>query len=152
MAIIQLYYQLTQETMALDLIPKSFWAFPSLRPWFEDEDWLTSLPNSTSGLSISEDDKHVYVEAHMPGLKADDIDLTFQRGELWISGDRKEEEKDKKRKYYRLASSSYSYRVMVPGEVDDKTAPEASYKDGVMTVVFRKADKVLPKKIVVKNV
>ena len=135
----------------MDLIPRSFWAFPSLRPWFEDEDWLTSLPTSSSGLSVSEDDKHVYVEAHMPGLKSDDIDVTFQKGELWIQGERQEEDKDKNKKYYRLANSSYSYRIVVPGEVDDKSDPEASYKDGVMTVTFKKAAKAEPKKIAVKK-
>ena len=134
-----------------DLLPKSFWAFPSLRPWFEDEDWLASLPQSSSGLSISEDDKNVYVEAQMPGLNNDDIEVTYHKGELWIRGEKKEEENDKKRKYYRLASSAYSYRVIVPGDVDEKHEPEASYKDGVMTVTFKKAAKIQPKKISVKK-
>lgn len=114
--------------MSFDLIPKSFWAFPSLRPWFEDEDWITSLPTNSSGLSISEDDKNVYVEANMPGLKAGDIDVTFKNGELWIQGDKKEEESDKKKKYYRMASSSYSYRILVPGEVNDKDTQRQATK------------------------
>ncbi len=137
--------------MITDLVPKSFWAFPSVKPWFDDEDWLTSLPSSSSGLSVSEDEKSVFIEAHMPGLKPEDIEVTFQKGELWIRGDRKEEEKDKGRKYYRYASSSYSYRVLIPGEVDDKAEPEAEYKDGVMSITFPKAAKVLPKKIAVKK-
>lgn len=137
--------------MAFDLIPKSFWAFPSLRPWFEDEDWISNLPTTSSGLSVSEDDKNVYVEAHMPGLKASDIDVTFKNGELWIQGEKEEEEKDKKKKYYRMASSSYSYRVMVPGEVNEKDEPAASYKDGVMTITFKKAPQSEPRKITVKK-
>lgn len=137
--------------MAFDLVPKSFWAFPSLRPWFEDEDWITSLPTTSSGLSVSEDDKFVYVEAHMPGLKAEDIDVTFKNGELWIQGDKKEEEKDKKKKYYRMASSSYSYRLLVPGNVDETEDPDASYKDGIMAITFKKVPIKEPKKIAVKK-
>lgn len=137
--------------MSVDLVPKSFWSFPTLRPWLDDEDWLTTQPNTQSGLSVSEDDKNVYIEAHLPGLKAEDIDVTFHKGELWVKGDRKEEEKDSKRKYYRLASSSYSYRVMVPGDVDDTQEPDASYKDGVMTITFKKSSKAEPKKISVKK-
>ncbi len=137
--------------MAFDLIPKSFWAFPSIRPWFEDEDWLGSLPTSSSGLSVSEDNNHVFVEASMPGLKTDDIEVTFNKGELWIHGDRKEEEKDKSRKFYRMASSEYSYRVMVPGEVNDNAEPEVSYKDGILTATFKKSLKEEPKKIAVKK-
>jgi HSP20 family protein len=137
--------------MAFDLVPQSFWSFPSLRPWLDDEDWLTSLPSTPSGLSISEDDKHVFVEAHLPGLKSEDIDVTYHKGELWIKGDKKDEEKDKNRKFYRTASSSYSYRVMVPGDVDESKEPDASYKDGVMTVTFDKLAKTQPKKIAVKK-
>ncbi len=137
--------------MAFDLIPKSFWAFPSIRPWFEDEDWLGSLPTSNSGLSVSEDNNHVFVEANMPGLKPEDIEVTFNKGELWIRGDRKEEEKDKARKYYRMASSEYSYRVVVPGEVQEHAEPEVSYKDGVLVATFKKAPKEQPKKIAVKK-
>lgn len=137
--------------MSFDLVPKSFWAFPSLRPWFEDEDWLGSLPTTTSGLSVSEDDKNIFVEANMPGLKADDIEVTFQKGELWIRGARKDEEKDKERKYYRMASSEYSYRVLVPGEIEDKAEPEVNYKDGVLTATFKKIPEAKPKKIVVKK-
>lgn len=137
--------------MSNDLVPRSFWAFPSIKPWFDDEDWISSIPSSSSGLSVSEDDKKVYVEAHMPGLKAEDIDITFQKGELWIQGEKKEEEKDKDKKYYRMATSSYSYRVLVPGEIDEKDEPEASYKDGVMTITLNKSAKMLPKKISVKK-
>ncbi len=137
--------------MAFDLVPKSFWAFPSLRPWFDDEDWLSTLPGTPSGLSISEDDKNVYVEANLPGLKADDIDVTYHKGELWIKGDRKEEEKDKNRKFYRMASSSYSYRIIVPGDVDTSKEPDASYDNGIMTVTFKKLDEIKPKKIAVKK-
>ena len=137
--------------MAFDLIPKSFWAFPSIRPWFEDEDWLGNLPTTTSGLSVAEDDKNVYIEANMPGLKADNIEVTFQKGELWIRGERKEEEKDKDRKYYRMASSEYSYRVMIPGEVEEKAEPSVNYKDGVLTATFKKVAKSEPKRISVKK-
>lgn len=87
----------------------------------------------------------------MPGLKAEDIDITFKNGELWVQGERKEEEKDKKKKYYRMASSSYSYRILVPGNVDEKDEPEASYKDGIMTVTFKKVPVTEPKKITVKK-
>ena len=137
--------------MAMDLLPKSFWAFPSIRPWFDDDDWLTTLPSSPSGLSISEDDDHLYVEAQLPGLKTDDIDVTFHKGELWIKGGKKEEEKDKKRKYYRMASSDFSYRIMVPGEIDESKEPDAKYENGVMTVTFRKSARSEPKKITVKK-
>lgn len=55
-----------------------FWDFPLLRDEYFD--------NSLSGLTVSEDDGHIYVEAHVPG-KIDtksDIQATCKDGLLKI--------------------------------------------------------------------
>ena len=138
--------------MAYDIVPGSFWSFPSFRIpsiFDEEDDWA---PASTpSGISISEDDKFVYVSAAMPGVTENDIDITFNKGVLWIKGETKTEEEDKKRKFYRRASGSFSYRIAVPGETDTRSEPEATYKNGVMTVKFAKSPASQPKKISVKK-
>lgn len=140
--------------MSLSIVPNSFWQFPSLRLpslWDDDQDW--DLSSSPSGLSVSEDDKKIYVKASVPGIKPDDVEITYDpdKGVLSIAGEAKEEEEDKKRKFYRKASSSFSYRVLVPGKVDDKEEPEAICKDGIMTVTFNKVPETKPKKIAVKK-
>ncbi len=134
--------------MAFDLIPSSFWRFPNLPSLSSDEDWAVAPIGSPSGLSISEDDKHVYVAAAMPGVDPKDVEITFDKGVLWVKGETREEEKAKK--FYRKASSAFSYRVMVPGDIDDKTEPEATNKHGVVTVVFVKKPQAQPKKITIK--
>lgn len=128
------------------LVPKSLWRFPSI---FEDleEDLLPST-TTISGLSISEDEKNVYVEAAVPGLDPKDIEVTFDKGILSISGEKIEEEKEKK--FYRKATSSFSYRALVPGEVDLAKEPRAEAKNGVMRVTFKKIPESAPKKIAVK--
>jgi len=136
--------------MAFDLIPSSFWTFPAFRfpsLWEEEEKELTA--GVPSGLSVSEDEKNIYVEAALPGIDPKDIEVTFDKGILWIKGEAKEEEK--KKKYYRKASRSFSYRVAVPGEIDEKVEPEAKCKNGVMTVTFAKSPKTQPKRITVKT-
>jgi len=130
--------------MGYDLIPNRFLSFPSI--WNDDDDWITPA-SSPSGLSVSEDDKNIFIEASLPGIKPENIDVTFQDGYLWIKGEVKEEEKDKSRKYYREATKSFSYRVAVPGEVDSSIDPVAKYKHGIMTVSFTKSPKAQPKKI-----
>lgn len=134
--------------MTLDLIPRSFLRFPAF--WDEDEDWLP-MTSGSSGLSVSEDDKHVYVEAAVPGLDPKDIEVTFHKGVLWIKGEAKEEKEDKARKYYRRAARSFSYQVAVPGVIDESVEPEAEYKDGIMAVTFKKQPTVAPKKLTVKK-
>lgn len=134
--------------MAFDLIPKSYWSYPKLINWDDDDDWL-SFPSNPGGLSVSEDDKNVYVSAHVPGIDPKDIEVTFDKGMLWIKGETKTEEKGKK--FYRKSANSFSYRVNVPGEIDNENEPTASCKNGVMTVTFVKSPKTQPKKIAVKS-
>jgi HSP20 family protein len=124
--------------------------FTFISPWLE-EDWFPSFGAKESGLSVSEDASNIYVEAALPGIKPEDIEITFDKGMVWIKGQRKEEEKDKKRSFYRKATSSFSYHLSLPGNVDEKKEPEASYKDGIMTMTFKKAKEKEPKKIKVKK-
>jgi HSP20 family protein len=138
--------------MAYDLIPNRLLSFPQIQLpsiWNDDDDWLTA-PSNPSGLSISEDEKKVYIEAALPGIDPKNVEITFQDGYLWIRGEVKEEEKDKNRKYYREATKSFSYRVAVPGDVDTTIDPSATYKHGVMTIAFMKSAKSQPKKIQVQ--
>jgi len=134
--------------MPYDLVPTHrLFNFPSV--WNEDDDFLTSV-NTNSGLSISEDDNNIYVEASLPGIDPKNIDITFHDGNLWIKGDSKDEEKDKSRKYYRESTKSFSYKVAVPGEIDHNQEPTANYKHGVMKIAFMKSPKSQPKKIQIK--
>jgi HSP20 family protein len=91
----------------------------------------------------------VYVEASVPGVDPDKIEVSYDKGVLWIRG-QQEQEKGGDRKYYRKASSSFSYRMAIPGNVDENKDPEATYKNGIMKVTFNKVPEPQPKKIAVK--
>lgn len=134
--------------MAIDIVPGAFWRGTSLPSFWDDEDW--NLPtNQPGGLTISEDEKRVYVEAAVPGVDPKNVEITFDKGVVWIKGEIKEVEE--KKKYYRKATSSFSYRVAVPGDIDLKVEPEATMKNGIMTVAFTKSAVAQPKKIQVKG-
>lgn len=141
--------------MTNDITPRSFWSFPSFRiPSIldmenEENEWMT-IPGFSNGLTIAEDEAKVYISASLPGVKQDDVDITFDKGNLWIKGEVKEIENDPK-KYYRKASNTFSYRVRVPGELDQNLEPEAIYENGVMTIAFSKVPKSPPKKIQIKS-
>ena len=132
--------------MSVNIIPKNFLSFPNLDLFKDNDDWL--LPsNNHSGLAVSEDEKHIIIEASLPGIEADNIDITYQDGYVWIQGQQKREEKDTKRKYYQKASESFSYRIALPGEIDHQAEPQADLKNGVMTITFSKSPASQPKKI-----
>lgn len=136
-------------------VPRSFWSFPRRFPFsvFEDmeDDWELQELSSPSGLSVSEDDDHFYVEAALPGIKPEELDMTYNKGILWIKGEKKEESEDKKKKFYRKAMNSFSYRVAIPGDVDESREPEAVCKNGVIKVTFFKSKKGPTKKIHIKE-
>ncbi len=139
--------------MSFDLIPRTFLnsssRLPSIFDDFLQDDWTATLPSS--GLTVSEDENTVKVEAAMPGLESSNIEVTMDKGVLWVRGSRQESEEDKKKKFYRKASSSFSYRIVVPGNIDENRDPEAVYKNGIMHVTFHKIAEVQPKKIEVKS-
>ena len=138
--------------MSLSLIPRRLLSFPSLPSMWDDEsDWLDASTPFHNGLSISEDDKNVYVEAALPGIDPAQIEVSYQDGYVWIHGENKAEEKDKQRKYYRQQAQSFSYRVAIPGDIDPTAEPEATCKHGVMRVAFAKSPVRQPKKIQVKR-
>lgn len=135
--------------------PRPFWPFQRHRHPFSflenmEEDWdLPDFTNS-SGLSISEDDEHVFVEASLPGISPQEVDMTYDKGILWIKAEKIEEE-DKKKKFYRKALSTFSYRVAVPGDIDESKQPDAFCKNGILKVIFSKKHKGQAKKIPIKE-
>ncbi len=133
--------------MQLDIIPRSFWNLPSrMSNFFDDEsDWKSFLPSS--GLTISEDDTSVFVETAVPGVDPEKIEVTFDKGILWVRGEAEEVEEDKMKKFYRKASRSFSYRVAVPGVVNEQVEPVVTSKNGILTVVFAKMPESEPKKL-----
>lgn len=135
--------------MAYDLIPDRFLSFPQIKLpsiWNDDDDWTTAS-SRPSGLSISEDDKQIFIEAALPGIDPKNIEVTYQDEYLWIHGTVKEEEKHTDRKYFREATKSFSYRVAIPGEINTTIEPTATYKNGIMIVAFQKSPKSQPKRI-----
>ncbi len=142
--------------MARKHLPRSVWSFPSMRFPFslfeesEEEGWLQDF-SDPSGLSVYEDENTITVEASLPGLKLDEIEMTFEKGVLWIKGEKSEEVEEKNKKYYRKATSSFSYRVAVPGDIDEHREPEALFANGMLKVIFSKTKTHEPKKIQIKK-
>jgi len=130
------------------IIPRSFFSSPFVGDGWSDEELMPF--SSGNGLSITEDEKKVYVEAAVPGVDPKEIELTYDKGILWIKAETKEEENDKKRKVYSQSQRSFSYRVSVPGDIDLNVEPEATYRNGIMTVAFAKTPQAQPKKIQLK--
>ncbi len=121
--------------------------WPNVWDW-DSDDQLPAVVSSDN-LDVYETTDEVVVKANIAGIQDEKVDITFEKGVLWIRAE-EEEEKKEGRKYYRKATRSYSYKVAVPGNIDVKTDPEAIIKNGVVTVTFKKAEEEKPRKISVK--
>jgi HSP20 family protein len=132
------------------LVPHSFFRFPASIPslWEELEDrmsqWMGGEGNT--GVTVSEDDKNVYIEAQLPGLKPDDIDISVHQNTLWIKGEKKEDEEDKDKKFYRRARNTFYYQVELPSQVEENSE-QAQFKDGILKIIFKKTQQSQVRKI-----
>ncbi len=119
--------------------------------FWDDEDFSPSglLNQSNNSLDVYETEGEVVVKANVAGINPEEVDITYEKGVLWISAEKQEEQEDEGKKHYSKSSWNYSYKVAVPGEVDHNTEPKAEVEDGVVTVTFKKAEASKPKKLTV---
>ncbi len=121
-----------------------------LAPWEGRE---TDLLEGMGGprVDVYEDDESVVVNADLPGIKKEDIDLSITGDTLTLKGEKKQEEEIKEEDYHRIerAYGTFQRTITLPAPVNaDKV--EASYTDGVLEVKMPKKEEVKPKKIDVK--
>jgi len=100
---------------------------------------------------VTEDKDNYYVRAELPGLKAEDLDISVTGDTLSISGERKLPAEDEKAKYHRREREAgrFSRILSLPARTDTKKV-EAVCTDGVLTVTLPKAEAAKPKQISVK--
>lgn len=103
-------------------------------------------------LDVEETDKEIVVRAEIPGVKADELDLSIRDNVLVISGEKKESEEKKEKGYVYQERRFGSFRreVPLPSAVDAEKV-DAEYTDGVLHVKLHKTQEALPKKIAVKS-
>jgi len=83
----------------------------------------------------TEDEKAFHVSIELPGMDEKDVDITLSGRLLTIRGEKKEEEKEEGKDFYRRERTFGSFRrtLELPGEVDESKI-EASFKKGVLKV------------------
>jgi HSP20 family protein len=102
-------------------------------------------------MDISEDDEQITVNAELPGMKNDDIDISVQNDMLTISGEKKDERKETGRNFYHSERQygRFQRSLRLPAPVDaDKVA--ATYRDGVLSITLPKSEQARAKRITVQ--
>ncbi len=115
----------------------------------------TELPWSYSDaklpIDMYETAEAVVVKADLPGMKAEDLDITVTGDTLTIKAECAEEQGVKEEQYYRRerCPGTLSRSVQLPNIIntDDATA---NFKDGVLTLTFPKLEEIKAKSISIK--
>lgn len=101
-------------------------------------------------MNLSQDENNYYVEALVPGIEPEDLDLNLMRGALTLSGQRKEDEK-KGYTWHRheRGSGKFMRTVELPDSIDSAKV-DAEYRNGVLLITLPKPKSEQPKKISVR--
>jgi len=104
-------------------------------------------------LNVRQTDKEVIVEADVPGMKQEDIDIEIGENSVSIKGERKatHEEGDKKHSYYHreVSYGSFHRSVTLPVEIDVSNA-KADMEHGTLVISLPKVEPTKPKTIKLK--
>jgi HSP20 family protein len=99
-----------------------------------------------------EEGDDLVIEAHLPGLKPEDIDINVDRGILTISG-KTESEEEKRERHYLLRekrSGRFSRSLQLPATYRTEQC-HASFENGVLRLVFPKAEEAKPRRIQIET-
>lgn len=115
--------------------------------------FVSSMVAPSFKVDISEDEKAIYIDADMPGIKKEDVKISMDDDVLTICTERSHEEEEKKKDYHRIertyGSMSRSFTV---GENVDSDNIDARYDNGVLRIQIpkREPEKKKAKEINVK--
>lgn len=122
-------------------------------------DWFgAELPNGSNGTSvwapavdIREDEKSIFIDAELPGLKREEISVEVENGILSLRGEHKAEKKEKQGNYVCMERSygSFYRSFSLPGNVKTETI-DAKFEDGVLHLTLPKLAGAKPNRVAVK--
>jgi len=104
--------------------------------------------NFVPALDLSETAEGYLVEAALPGLKPEDVEVTVENNVLTIKGETRQEVDDKQRNFHRVERrfGSFQRTIGLPTTVKADQI-HASLTNGVLRLEIPKADEVKPRKI-----
>ena len=109
------------------------------------------LAEWTPVVDITEDDTEYLIQAEIPEVPRDQVQINVENGQLTFTGSRSFEDETKERKYHRVerAYGSFSRMFALPDDVDAERI-HAEYKDGMLLIHMPKSEHARPRRIEVK--
>ena len=122
-----------------------FQSFDELANRFFNDFWELAGSESNSltpRINVSEMSDKVIIEAEIPGMDEDDINVSVERGRLTLKGERKNEVRDRTDAFHRVGCSYNCFERVIPlPEHVQVEKADAKYKKGILKVTIPKDSK-----------
>lgn len=117
-------------------------------PWPE----TTGISLATPRMDMAETDEELSLSFELPGVTADDVNISVSGNILTLRGEKGEtkEEKRSESTYRERSFGSFSRSIQLPTSVNAEKV-DATFKDGVLTVKLAKRPEAKPRKIAVRQ-
>ncbi len=102
-------------------------------------------------VDISETETEYLIRAALPAVRKEDVKVTYEDGLLTLSGERRQEEREKDEKFHKVESyyGNFLRSFALPDAIDAETI-KAESKDGVLTIHVPKAKAEMKKPTTIK--
>lgn len=103
-------------------------------------------------LNISETDNKYFIEAELPGVKQDEVELKLDNNILTMKGKTEENNEKKERNYFMRERyyGSFQRSLTLPNNINEDDI-NATFKDGILNIEITKKQENSTKKIEVKT-
>lgn len=120
-------------------------------PYFSDDGSTVETSQWLPSVDVKEEADRYVIFADIPGVDPKAIEVSMERGELTIRGERKEEKEEENQSFHRLErSKGVFYRRFSLPDTADSDGISASSNHGVLQVVIPKAKQSTSRRIEVK--
>ncbi|MCO4753676.1 MAG: Hsp20/alpha crystallin family protein [Bacteriovoracaceae bacterium] len=108
---------------------------------FADLPMTSELNNFSPEVNIKETKDSYIVEAEMPGLKRDDIDIELRGDELILKGEKRSFNEEDKDNYHHMERRYGTFYRTIPMDAEiDEDQCDANFSDGILTVKIKKKE------------
>ena len=113
---------------------------------------MHGLKNYFPAIDVYQDENRVTVEAELPGIDPDKVNVSVENDILTIEGKHEKQTEVEEKNYYRkeISLGSFHRVVPLPAAVNGVKA-EASYEGGILKVIIPKEERARSKKILIKT-